>query len=102
MHSEMKRGTFWKSSKSLKNKKCAIRLGKVEASNKKKIKKSKYLWCDRMSSHHVDSTGCLAEDHEMCYSQWSCNRHKVLKYILFPNLFNRIIKKRSPVQALRA
>lgn len=47
-----------------------------------------------MSSHHVDSTGCLAEDHEMCYSQWSCNRHKVLKYILFPNLFNRIIKKK--------
>lgn len=39
-----------------------------------------------LCGHHVDAGGRLAEDHEVCHSQRSCYRYKVLQDIPFPDL----------------
>lgn len=41
---------------------------------------------DAITTYHVETAGCLAEDHEVRHSQWSCDGYKVFQHILFPNL----------------
>ena len=40
-------------------------------------------------SHQINIGGCLAEDHEVRHSQWSCYWHKIFQHILVPHLVGR-------------
>lgn len=85
-HSEMKHGTFGESSEPLKAQETYLDDGGTSSTWHSDSSTQDLFAYGVIRSYHVDAAGSLAEDHEVCHSQRSCDGHKVFQHVLFPNL----------------